>query len=294
VYTGVVSNHSKQYESLKLANSALTEIINSNSLFFLSRAGATETRAIEWNSLNSPLDHLKSVKRRVHLWRYSGVFPPTIKQLENFQAEYSKALFDSDFHVDFAGESVLNLLNESTKLKQTFPLEILDPVLLASRGIKPWSMALEGKKILVVHPQPLTILKQSQNLVELHSVPVLGKCEIKSLAPPQTNGLSISRNLDWKSRLDFFNTLIDEQISVERPDLALVAAGAYGLPICSHLKKRGISSIYVGGALQILFGIWGNRWRGNPEYEKIATNNWINSSENKVFGSKFIEKGSYW
>lgn len=289
-----MNTNSKQYESLESANSALTEIINSNSLFFLSRAGATETAAIEWYSLNSPLDHLKSIKRRVNLWRYSGVFPPTIKQLANFQAEYSKALFHSDFHVDFAGESVFNLLNMSTKLKPFFPLEILDPVLLASRGIKPWSMALEGKKILVVHPQSFTILKQSQNIAELHRVPVLGKCEIKSLAPPQTNGLSISRNLDWKFRLDFFKTQIDEHLSVERPDLALVAAGAYGLPICSYVKERGISSIYVGGALQILFGIWGSRWRGKPEYEKIATNNWVNSSENKVFGSKFIEKGAYW
>jgi hypothetical protein len=188
----------------------------------------------------------------------------------------------------------MKFLPTSTKQKSIFPLEILDPVLLANRGINPWSMALEGKKILVVHPQPLTILKQSQNIAELHRVPVLGKCEIKSLAPPQTNGISISRNLDWKSRLEFFKTQIDEHIGVERPDLALVAAGAYGLPICSHMKKRGISSIYLGGALQILFGIWGNRWRGNLEYENIATDNWVNSSEIRVFGSKFIEGRAFW
>jgi len=284
----------KQYESLDSANTALTEIINSNNLFFLSRAGSVETRALELNSLNSPLDHLKSVKRRFHLWRNAGVFPPTIEQLDYFRSEYCRALSESDFFVDYARETAMKFLPTSTKQKSIFPLEILDPVLLANRGINPWSMALEGKKILVVHPQPLTILKQSQNIAELHSVPVLGKCEIKSLAPPQTNGISISRNLDWKSRLDFFKKQIDEHIGVERPDLALVAAGAYGLPVCAHMKKRGISSIYLGGGLQILFGIWGNRWRGNPEYENIATDNWVNSSENRVFGSRFIEKRAYW
>ena len=34
-----------------------------------------------------------------------------------------------------------------------------------------------------------------------------------------------------------------------------------GTPLLSHIKGKGRSGIYVGGALQALFGIKGNRWK---------------------------------
>jgi glycerol-3-phosphate dehydrogenase len=48
-------------------------------------------------------------------------------------------------------------------------------------------------------------------------------------------------------------------------DVALIGCGAYGLPLASHVKRKGKQSIHLGGGLQLLFGIKGKRWDDNPE-----------------------------
>jgi hypothetical protein len=45
-------------------------------------------------------------------------------------------------------------------------------------------------------------------------------------------------------------------------DVALVSCGAWGPLVQAFLKQQlGASSVYLGGALQLHFGIWGQRWR---------------------------------
>lgn len=282
------------YQDLRAANAALTGVLQSNDLFFISRSGAVEIAAIDADTLSGSFLRARRIKRRFHLWRNAGVFPPSRSELIRFKTEYLSSLSESDYHVNFPGILDAMYVNQETKKKGFFPIEVLDPVLLASRGIRPWSLELNNRKVLVVHPQADLILKQSSRLTSLHSRPVLKNMILSGLVPPETNGLEISFSSSWHKRLSAFKMELDSMLAQSKPDLALVAAGAYGLPICSHLKHRGVSSIYMGGALQILFGLWGGRWRGNPEYEEIATENWIGAVPNKVKGSRFIEKGAYW
>jgi len=45
-------------------------------------------------------------------------------------------------------------------------------------------------------------------------------------------------------------------------DVALVSCGAWGPLVQAFLKRSlGASSVYLGGALQLHFGIWGKRWQ---------------------------------
>lgn len=56
-----------------------------------------------------------------------------------------------------------------------------------------------------------------------------------------------------------------------------ISCGCYGLPLQSILKKNGKNSIYVGGLLQILFGIMGKRWDTRPEVIKNVNIHWKTS-----------------
>jgi len=59
----------------------------------------------------------------------------------------------------------------------------------------------------------------------------------------------------------------------------------------------GKSSIYVGGVLQMFFGIYGSRWlRERKEVMQLYLNeNWSRPSNNeKPDGHKHIEKNAYW
>ena len=43
-------------------------------------------------------------------------------------------------------------------------------------------------------------------------------------------------------------------------DVALLGCGGYGLPLCNYIRHTlGKSAIYVGGGLQLLFGVMGSR-----------------------------------
>ena len=43
-------------------------------------------------------------------------------------------------------------------------------------------------------------------------------------------------------------------------DVCLIGCGAYGFPLAAHVKHKGKQAIHLGGTLQLLFGIKGNRW----------------------------------
>ena len=53
-------------------------------------------------------------------------------------------------------------------------------------------------------------------------------------------------------------------------DIALLGCGAYGMPLGHFIKSvMKKTSIYIGGGLQILFGIKGSRWDNHETISKL-------------------------
>ena len=82
-------------------------------------------------------------------------------------------------------------------------------------------------------------------------------------------------------------------------DIALVSCGGYGLPLCNFMKTiMNKSAIYVGGGLQLLFGVIGNRWLSNQTILKIINENqtkFIRPSDNEIVKNVgMVEGGCYW
>jgi hypothetical protein len=63
-------------------------------------------------------------------------------------------------------------------------------------------------------------------------------------------------------------------------DVALLGCGAYGIPLLGFIKKElQKSGIYVGGGLQLYFGIRGQRWDRSPDVSCYYNEDWIRCSE---------------
>ena len=82
-------------------------------------------------------------------------------------------------------------------------------------------------------------------------------------------------------------------------DIALLGCGGYGLPLCNYIKSNlNKSAIYVGGGLQLLFGVMGNRWENNEMWKQIIKENastFIKPSvEELCLNANTIEAGCYW
>lgn len=281
--------------NLKKSNQLISEMIDSQATFFLGRLGSVEAGLLHHASRNKnyPLSMRKLA------WINAGIWPPTRNNLDYFVQTYTEAVSQADaiavWPIDVL-KVESQILENHNRSASRIGMTALDPVTLSSLGNtqEVWSVRLENKRILVIHPMKKTIEKQFKNRSQLHKFDILPEFDLKVLSPPQTQGLTFWKKNYRKQLADQKNRL-DDIFSKWKPDLVLVAAGGYGMPIAAHCKTSDISAIYMGGALQLLFGILGKRWSERPEIKKIQTPNWVGTElEKKPFGYSLVERGTYW
>ena len=181
-----------------------------------------------------------------------GVFPVSMKGIDDFFNIFSKSCKDMDFILSFTpGQNRLqNLLCSDPKILQFKTLALYDHP-------HNWYTALKDKKVLVVHQYHKTIRSQYEKNVEFHAGqgPLPRFKELITYRPVNSIGGG-DEFPDWKTALQH---MIND-ISLIDFDVALLGCGLYGIPLSSHIKQMGKIAIYTGGATQIIFGIKGKRW----------------------------------
>ena len=157
----------------------------------------------------------------------------------------------------------------------------------------PWTHALRGKRILIVSAFEESIRAALPNHDKMYGVNLFPDCEISTIRPPQTQAAEPSREFDVEladfcERLDAIKGTYD---------VALVACGGYGNLVCNHIYTTGHSAIYVGGVLQMYFGILGQRWlRERPDVIRLYMNEyWTRPKESeKPANYQAVEGSCYW
>ena len=150
-----------------------------------------------------------------------------------------------------------------------------------------WMSALKGKKILIVHPFSKTFSNQLHKNI-FPDRKWFEDCTFQFMEPP----LTLAGNHQDKDWQEHFHNFIDK-CNANDYDIALVAAGGYGMLIANHIFKSGKSVMYVGGALQLFFGVIGKRWFTNKDILKLVNDDWIRPEE-KPDNFTRVEKGCYW
>lgn len=103
---------------------------------------------------------------------------------------------------------------------------------------RPWTTALKGKRVLVIHPFIDTIRNQYENKREqiCPNTDILPKFELKTLRAVQTiAGETDERFSTWFEVLDY---MYQEAMKIDF-DVAIICCGAYGMPLGGMLKKPG-------------------------------------------------------
>ena len=190
-------------------------------------------------------------------------------------------------------------LNEQLKSASRVHLMQLEPFW----GTKPWSRALKGKRVLVVHPFSETIKTQYNKRHELFSKDgTLPDFEVLEVVRAVQSIGGESSYKDWFDALNFMKSEIEKHDF----DVCLVGCGAYGFPLAAHVKRMGKQAVHLGGALQLLFGIRGNRWEdpnygvkewGIPSgtYSGLSNEYWVRpSKEEKPKTAGQVEGSCYW
>ena len=157
----------------------------------------------------------------------------------------------------------------------------------------PWTLSLRNKRILIISSFVDSIKEKIDDREKIYGVDLFPDCKFVFLKPPQTQGENPSR--EFVEELKDFHQQIDEVINDF--DVALVSCGGYGNLVCSYIYQQGKSAIYVGGVLQMYFGIYGERWvRERPDVLNFFLNkHWSRPKESeKPKNNQKIENNCYW
>jgi hypothetical protein len=217
--------------------------------------------------------------------KYSTMFLKSFSQCELYGAW---APFDSVYR---AIRTAHEILDDTFKEKDTFYPEALD--IFNYIYSTPWTFALKGKRVLIVSNFEESIKGKIHSRKEIYGIDLFPDCEIITIRPPQTQGSEQSDEFDVE--LSKFTDKLD---NIKNDyDIALVSCGGYGNLVCSHIFNSGKSAIYVGGVLQMYWGILGNRWfNDRPDIIRLFLNkHWSRPKDTeKPSNHKNIEGSCYW
>lgn len=272
-------------------NTFIKKAIISGDPFAAVRYGGTEAKTIAdvlYTKAGGKLGGL-SDKTYERISTLSGFFAENKEKLYRFTDLY----MDSAKDVDLLG--VWNIVMQSyladevTVNAKLAELKLFEPYYFA----EPWSEALKGKKVVVIHPFAETVENQYNKrelLFENHRI--LPAFELRTVKAVQTlAGEKDDRFNDWFEALDYMY----EETMKEDFDVALIGCGAYGFPLAAMIKRAGKQAIHIGGSLQILFGIKGKRWDDNGIISKMYNDSWVRPGEKEALkkGDR-VEGGCYW
>lgn len=220
---------------------------------------------------------------------YSGFFPKDEELIKKYAKSQFACLKSADYvgvWSNFYEDKICNTYCPNAVLSELCSIE---PYFHYS----PWSKALAGKNVLVVHPNATSI---SQNYCNSRTKlfvdqNVLPEFDLSVVQAVQSIANSAVPYKDWFEALESMKNKI-ENINY---DIAIIGAGAYGLPLANFVKQQGKIAIHIGGATQILFGIKGKRWDSMPEVSKFYNQYWTYPLPEETPNQHLkIENGCYW
>jgi hypothetical protein len=254
-----------------IANDMIYDMLKSGKACMIARFGSNELNAIVnyFGVKYTKHSVLEYIKDKSPMWWWNketmqlmqtcaGFFPITKTELSKF----GELMLCDSKQVDILGswrreENILEAY--FTPGYKKVRLLYLEPFF----NNNPWTRVLEGKRVLVIHPFAKQIERQYKNkrLLLFNNQSVLPIFTLITIPAVQSIGGDCGTYKTWFDALDWMKSEMDK---VDY-DIALIGCGAYGFPLAAHAKRSGHQAVHIGGVLQLLFGIKGNRWE-NPHY----------------------------
>jgi hypothetical protein len=141
-----------------------------------------------------------------------------------------------------------------------------------------WLPHLRDRRVLLVCPFA-TVLRERANAATYEAVwAAVGKrwfdpASVEAIEPPY--GIEPATWTQFSDCLEL-EALITRRMDETDYDVALIAAGGLGIPLATHAKRSGRVGISLGGHLQLIFGVYGERWLARERYrDRYFNDAWI-------------------
>jgi hypothetical protein len=285
------------YHAGERGNAVIKELLEDQNALMVARYGDVELSALA--GVLSKAKPPEMVARLERLCTNAGFFPPRTELMPQFAEVYAAAARQIDCLAIWNFENGMwgieeRMFRDYSPNAALVSIRSLESWLYA----EPWTHSLQGKRILVVHPFEKSIRQQYAKRASLfENQRILPQFEsLLTLKAVQSAG---GTPTDFETWFDALEAMCLDITGMDF-DVALIGAGAYGMPLAAHVKKLGRKAIHMGGVTQILFGIIGRRWEqpipgGYPPLTRFANAHWTRPlPEETPSGFKSVGRGGYW
>lgn len=286
-----------------VASQMIVDLLVNDRPCMIARFGSTELSCLSnYNSvkhvrgdilgyINGTIDPWWWNFRVIHqMEKCAGFFPGKIDQIE----EFCELMLRDIPLIDLLGSWLPQeqIFTPHLKKSDLINIELLMPFFSSS----PWTSALKGKKVLVVHPFARTIERQYKIREFIFQNDLLPEFHLETITAVQSIAGEPTIFESWFEALEYMKDEIDKRDF----DICLIGCGAYGLPLAAHVKRIGKKAMHLGGSLQLLFGIRGKRWENEKynekfQYFKLINEHWVKPGiEETPARANQVEGACYW
>ena len=284
--------------SISESNKRIIQLLQEEKPFMVNRLGIGDETHISYEYLCTKKINRKYLSKFCNL---NGVYSKTedLSDYEAFCNKYLESIEDSTYLASFQFNSrnivkIQNFFSQKYNIKQIHSRS-LEPFYVCLDNEIPWTHYLKHKKVLILSPFVESFKKQLSNNFQIFKDKkiFLDDQQFVFYKTYQT----IAGNKLHNNWLETFELMCNDIEKIDF-DVALLGCGSYGLPLCNFIYSLNKSSIYIGGGLQLLFGVMGKRWEANKMWNKIIEENntkFIRPNNNEcIKNQNSIEQGCYW
>lgn len=204
-----------------------------------------------------------------HTERQSGLFFSSKHGLDRYVSTFESSIQSMDALAAAPGmwsSALTPMLDPRTKL---CPLDAIDSRgAAANHPLQALLNSLSGRRVLLITtPAEFLATRATKETFEAVWASIERQWfepeSIRTLEIPNTYSVSVRGQFtDSNHYLEYVLGLVPR----DGFDVALIGAALYGSPIAAHVRSLGKVGISLGSQLQLLFGVYGQRWMKWPDF----------------------------
>jgi hypothetical protein len=287
------------FEAAILLGDGIATALSQKKGFLVGRNGTIELEAL----LTYKEKQFLFQQQGLILEKHAGVFPSNQLSHKHWFRDTETAIKNTDLLVAgwFAplAHEEKKYLASLGRNSVVLPLRSLEPYYVPTEMM--WTRFLKFHKVAIVSSFADTAMKQIQRAKDIWGD------RAESLLPPEAQFIPIrtgyapvlaNGRAEWPGNPTKWEQVVDSVVQCvvdSGAEIILIGCGGLGMILGHRLKQLGKVCIVMGGAIQVLFGIKGNRWETHTTISRFWNDAWVYPSEDETpGGSQSIEKACYW
>lgn len=229
-----------------------------------------------------------------------------IDDLKSYVNHYTESCINSSLLSVWSGvmyeqaKNFYNFLDKIAPNQKRICAQALEPFYFMKEDIYKMDEYFKNKKVLIISSHKKTIESQLSIHSELFDKSIFHETtEFYIYKPPQQNGGNHDNN-SWIYHYEIIKKELSKICDEFDFDIALVSCGGFGMITSNFIyKELNKNVMYIGGGLQLYFGIKGNRWLHHPIISKMMNDKWCSVNEEDKPKSlsknpRLCENSCYW